>query len=211
MKKSIITLLVTSILTASLPMTAMASPNDRNNNAGDRQDNRGDNRGDRQDNRGDNRGDRQNNYQNNNRYKTQPYHKNTLVVVTPRKRTFHNVTVYRPYGHAYFGYGHHHSDNDAWKWLAFTAITIKLLDNLNEASQREHESAQVKATTAKVGEEISWHTDSSSGSVVTTKEGTNKAGLTCREFQQNVTIGGETEQAYGTACLQADGSWKIVE
>lgn len=211
MKKSIITLLVTSILTASLPMSVMASPNDRNNNAGDRQDNRGDNRGDRQDNRGDNRGDRQNNYQHNNRYKTQPYHKNTLVVVTPRKRVYHNVTVYRPYGHAYFGYGHHHNDNDALKWLAFTAIAIKLLDNLNEASQREHEAAQVKATTAPVGEEINWHTDSSSGSVVTTKEGTNKSGLTCREFQQTITIGGETEQAYGTACLQADGAWKIVE
>jgi len=206
MKKSIINLLVTSILTASLPMTVMASPNERQDNRGDRQVNRGGNNTINI-----NNSVNTNNYQKNNRYKTQPYHKNTLVVVTPRKRTYHNVTVYRPYGHAYFGYGHHHSDNDAWKWLAFTAITIKLLDNLNEASQREHEAAQVKATTAKVGEEISWHTDSSSGSVVTTKEGTNKSGLTCREFQQNVTIGGETEQAYGTACLQADGSWKIVE
>ncbi|WP_042150062.1 MULTISPECIES: hypothetical protein [unclassified Pseudoalteromonas] len=34
MKKSIITLLVSPILTASLPMSVMASPNDRNNNAG---------------------------------------------------------------------------------------------------------------------------------------------------------------------------------
>lgn len=211
MKKSIVTLLVTSILTASLPMSVMASPNDRHDNRGDRQENRGDNRGDRQDNRGDNRGDRQDNRHDNKRYRTLPYKKPNLIVVTPRKRVYHNVTVYRPYGHAYFGYGHHHSDNDAWKWLAFTAITIKLLDNLNEASQREHEAAQVKATTAPVGEQIDWHTDTSSGSVVTTKEGTNKSGLTCREFQQTITIGGETEQAYGTACLQADGAWKIVE
>ena len=47
MKKSIITLLVSPILTASLPMSVMVSPNDRNNNVCDR----GDNRGDRQDNR----------------------------------------------------------------------------------------------------------------------------------------------------------------
>jgi len=25
-----------------------------------------------------------------------------------------------------------------------------------------------------------------------------------------VTVGGETEQAYGTACRQPNGSWKIV-
>jgi hypothetical protein len=31
----------------------------------------------------------------------------------------------------------------------------------------------------------------------------------CREFQQSVTIGGVTQQGYGTACLQPDGSWEI--
>lgn len=33
----------------------------------------------------------------------------------------------------------------------------------------------------------------------------------CREYQQTVTIGGKTENAYGTACRQPDGSWKIVK
>lgn len=32
----------------------------------------------------------------------------------------------------------------------------------------------------------------------------------CREFTQTVDIGGKTEDAYGTACRQPDGSWKIV-
>lgn len=32
----------------------------------------------------------------------------------------------------------------------------------------------------------------------------------CREYQQTITVGGQQEQAYGTACRQADGSWKIV-
>ncbi len=32
----------------------------------------------------------------------------------------------------------------------------------------------------------------------------------CREFQQTVTVGGNTQQAYGTACRQADGSWEII-
>lgn len=34
-------------------------------------------------------------------------------------------------------------------------------------------------------------------------------GRYCREFQQTVTIGGKTEEAYGTACRQPDGSWEI--
>eukprot|EP00752_Nemacystus_decipiens_P001106 g1106.t1 len=34
-------------------------------------------------------------------------------------------------------------------------------------------------------------------------------GSYCREFQQTVTIGGQTEEAYGTACRQPDGSWRI--
>ena len=33
----------------------------------------------------------------------------------------------------------------------------------------------------------------------------------CREYTLDATIGGKTEQVYGTACRQADGSWKIVE
>jgi surface antigen len=35
-------------------------------------------------------------------------------------------------------------------------------------------------------------------------------GAYCREYQQTVTVAGRTEQAYGTACRQLDGSWKIV-
>ena len=35
-------------------------------------------------------------------------------------------------------------------------------------------------------------------------------GTPCREFTQTVTIGGQTQEAYGTACRQADGSWQII-
>ncbi len=133
-----------------------------------------------------------------------------LMIVAPRRRNFKNIIVVRPHGHVYWGYGHHHSDNDAWKWLAFTAITLKILDNMNEQAQREHEAAQIRATEARVGEKIVWNTGDAQGYVVTTREGRNESGRTCREFQQSVTISGETEQAYGTACLQPDGSWEIT-
>jgi surface antigen len=31
----------------------------------------------------------------------------------------------------------------------------------------------------------------------------------CREYTMDASIGGKTEQIYGTACRQADGSWKV--
>lgn len=32
----------------------------------------------------------------------------------------------------------------------------------------------------------------------------------CREYQQTVVIGGKTQQAYGKACKDANGDWKVV-
>lgn len=32
----------------------------------------------------------------------------------------------------------------------------------------------------------------------------------CREYQQTVTVAGQKETAYGTACRQPDGSWRIA-
>ncbi|WP_018880032.1 RT0821/Lpp0805 family surface protein [Thioalkalivibrio sp. ALE9] len=31
----------------------------------------------------------------------------------------------------------------------------------------------------------------------------------CREYTIDAVIGGQTEQVYGTACRQADGSWRV--
>ena len=33
----------------------------------------------------------------------------------------------------------------------------------------------------------------------------------CREYMQEVVIGGEKKKAYGQACRQPDGNWKIVQ
>ena len=32
----------------------------------------------------------------------------------------------------------------------------------------------------------------------------------CREYLQEIVIGGERRRAYGTACRQPDGSWEII-
>lgn len=33
----------------------------------------------------------------------------------------------------------------------------------------------------------------------------------CREFTQKITVAGKTQDGYGTACRQPDGTWKIVK
>lgn len=33
----------------------------------------------------------------------------------------------------------------------------------------------------------------------------------CREFTTQANIGGKVQEVYGTACRQADGSWKVVQ
>ncbi len=134
-----------------------------------------------------------------------------IAVVAPRRRAVGHVNVYRPFGPTIYGYGFRYTDVDAARWIGFTAITLKVLDMMEEEQIRYYEQAQIEATTAPVGEAIVWNSGGASGSVTALREGTNTSGFTCREFQQAVTINGEQETAYGTACLQADGSWRIVE
>ena len=116
----------------------------------------------------------------------------------------------RPYRHRHPGYGWYRSDSEAYKWLSFTAITLKLLDVLDDDAQRAHEHAQIAAARARVGETIRWNRSGASGAVTVLRDGRSASGRYCREFQQTVTIGGRTEQAYGTACQQPDGAWEIV-
>ncbi len=49
-----------------------------------------------------------------------------------------------------------------------------------------------------------------SGSITPTNTYQNASGEYCREYQQTVVINGSEQQAYGHACRQADGSWKIT-
>jgi hypothetical protein len=138
------------------------------------------------------------------------YRGKSYVAPRGRMRRYRDVVIVRPYGHWYTGYAHYYHDDDAYKWLAFTAITLGVLNLLNEQQQREHEAAQIAATTAPLGERIVWHDGAASGTVIATREGTGTSGRYCREFQQEVSVGGRMEQAYGTACRNPDGSWEVI-
>lgn len=85
--------------------------------------------------------------------------------------------------------------------------------SLDKADLEYANRANAQATTAPIGAPIRWNNPQSgnSGVVTPVRDGTDSAtGAYCREFQQTVTIGGKTEQAYGTACRQPDGTWKVV-
>ena len=62
------------------------------------------------------------------------------------------------------------------------------------------------------GEQTSWSNPDSGnhGTITPVRTYQEPSGQYCREYQQTVTVGGSTEQAYGTACRQPDGSWKVV-
>ena len=36
-------------------------------------------------------------------------------------------------------------------------------------------------------------------------------GQTCRQYQTTINVGGVPQASYGTACLQPDGTWRIVQ
>jgi surface antigen len=62
------------------------------------------------------------------------------------------------------------------------------------------------------GQPTSWNNPETGhyGSV-TPQQSFYQNGQYCREYQQTVVIGGQTQQAYGTACRQPDGTWQIVQ
>ena len=83
--------------------------------------------------------------------------------------------------------------------------------SMDDVDKIKNDRAVERATTAPIGETITWNNPDSghSGAVTPTRDGTSSSGEYCREFQQQVTIGGNTEEAYGIACRKPDGSWEI--
>ncbi len=64
----------------------------------------------------------------------------------------------------------------------------------------------------RTGTESTWRNPDSghSGTFTPTKYYESPSGQPCREFTQTVLISGRSETAYGTACRDASGDWKIV-
>jgi surface antigen len=85
--------------------------------------------------------------------------------------------------------------------------------SMDDVDRLKAEQAINQAHSAPIGNTITWNNAESgnSGTVTPTRDGTSASGEYCREFQQTVVIGGKTEEGYGVACRQPDGTWRIRE
>lgn len=85
----------------------------------------------------------------------------------------------------------------------------KSLDNADKAAMSQ--STQRSLEKNPVGVSTSWSNPDSgnSGTVTPTRTYQAASGQYCREYTQTVQVGGQSEEAYGTACRQPDGTWKI--
>ena len=62
------------------------------------------------------------------------------------------------------------------------------------------------------GQPVAWQNpDNGHNGTIVPQPAYQSNGTYCREFTQTITVGGQTQNGYGTACRQPDGSWKIVQ
>lgn len=85
--------------------------------------------------------------------------------------------------------------------------------SMDDVDRMKANQAAVVARTAPLGEKVTWNNPQSGhyGSYTPTRDGTSESGSYCREFYQTVSVGGRNEDAYGIACQQPDGTWRIVQ
>jgi surface antigen len=87
----------------------------------------------------------------------------------------------------------------------------------NALDQKDKElamkNAEMSMETSRTGQTTEWRNPDTghSGTITPTRTYQDAAGQNCREFQQIITVGGKQEEAYGVACRDPDGSWRIVD
>ncbi len=98
--------------------------------------------------------------------------------------------------------------------LAGAFIGSEVGKSLDRADRIAMQNAtQTSLETAPSGQATEWRNpDSGHYGTITPKPAVRSStGEYCREFQHTVTVDGRTERAYGKACRQPDGSWRITD
>ena len=74
------------------------------------------------------------------------------------------------------------------------------------------QNAQKSLETAPSGRTTTWkNPDTGNYGTFTPQKAYETNNGYCREFTQQINVGGKSQNAYGTACRQPDGSWKITQ
>ena len=81
----------------------------------------------------------------------------------------------------------------------------------NKDKQMAAQAAANAFENNRTGQAAAWKNPDSgnSGTITPTKTYQGGSGKYCREYRQEILVGGEKQQAYGTACREPDGSWQI--
>ncbi|MGB9154808.1 MAG: RT0821/Lpp0805 family surface protein [Alphaproteobacteria bacterium] len=93
---------------------------------------------------------------------------------------------------------------------ATVAPPAKTAAPTGETDRLKDEQARKRATTASIGQQITWNNPDSgnSGTITPIRDFYSDSGVYCREFQQTHTTGGQQQKTRITACQQPDGGWK---
>lgn len=98
--------------------------------------------------------------------------------------------------------------------LLGAAMGRSIGQSLDQADIAYHErTAQRALETGQSGEEFPWRNPETghAGMVKPSDYYQTSQGQYCREYTQRIMVGGRAEEAYGQACRQPDGSWKIIQ
>ncbi|MBE0617505.1 MAG: glycine zipper 2TM domain-containing protein [Proteobacteria bacterium] len=98
--------------------------------------------------------------------------------------------------------------------IAGTIIGAVIGHEIGQSIDRTDElKAQQVLEVNRSGQTTQWVNPDSGNTVAVTPIKTYQvaSGEYCREYQTEVIVGGKKESAYGTACRQPDGSWKIQQ
>jgi surface antigen len=86
----------------------------------------------------------------------------------------------------------------------------RTLDKADRMAMQQN--AQYALEHAPTNTSTTWRNPDSgnAGALMPVETYQSKSGEYCREYRQTVSIGGQRQEAYGTACRQPDGNWKII-
>lgn len=103
--------------------------------------------------------------------------------------------------------------------IAFSVLAGGLVGGAigNRLDEKDKEMAAKAAHQAfennHTGTPSSWQNPDTgaSGTITPTRTYQIESGGYCREYTQEIMVGGEKHESYGTACRQPDGSWKVED
>lgn len=115
-------------------------------------------------------------------------------------------------GHAIGGDGGGRAAGAAFGALLGGAVGSEVGRKLDERDRLLHERARYFALEhAQTGQPSRWENpENGHRGWITPGEASRRSGQYCREYTQSIMVAGELQEGYGTACRQADGSWRIV-